>query len=219
LGLPEKFDKRLKNSLGLRAAWPPGSPIEVGDVLLRDDGIFKPIGSLKHDFGVTYRKEAVSKERSVTFQAQGVSTSILQLGVEVSWAAIDPNAMAEVKIDFNREETYLIRTPQLTGRGIDNMIKVGRQVAQLDEWRHGDYYIAWRVYSATDFAFLGNLAKQRTVKFGGKGSAIVKLLTFGATAGVSKVSQSSVAVEIVGEKGPIAVGVAKIKDDGRVDFH
>lgn len=218
MGLPEKFDKRLKHNLGLRAVWPPGSSIQVGDVLQRADGIFNPIANLKDDFGITYRKEKTSKERTLTFQAQGVSTTIMQLGSNVTETGLDANANAELKIDFNKEETYFIRTPQLTGKGIDNLFKVGRDIAGTPDWRHGDYYIAWRVYSAKSFLFLGNLAKKRTIKFGGTGSAIIKLLTLGATAGITKVSQSSVSVEIVGVQGAIAMAVAKVKSDGRIDF-
>lgn len=95
----------------------------------RADGIFNPIANLKDDFGITYRKEKTSKERTLTFQAQGVSTTIMQLSSNVTETGLDANANAELKIDFNKEETYFIRTPQLTGKGIDNLFRVGRDIA------------------------------------------------------------------------------------------
>ena len=32
MGLPSKFDKRVKKQLGLRAVWLPGTVIELGDI-------------------------------------------------------------------------------------------------------------------------------------------------------------------------------------------
>jgi hypothetical protein len=215
MGLPEKFDKRLKNNLGLRAVWLPGTEIELGDVLQHKDGIFRPIANLS-DFGVRFRSKKLGAKASLKFQARGVSSTILQAGIAVDPTQIDARADAEFKVEFKSKNTYFIRTPQLAGVGISNLMKVGKAIKELPDWRYKEYFIAWRVYRASEFVFLGSQSKNRTVRFGGLGSAILDFLTVGASANVAKVTASSVAVEIIGEGGPVAMNIARIKKDGQI---
>jgi hypothetical protein len=212
--LPEKFDDRLKSNLGLRAVWLPGTDIELGTVMQRKDGIFRPIGSLG-DFGVSFRSKKLGGKVSLKFQARGVSSTLLQAGAEVDPMHIDAKAKAEFKIDFRSKNTYFIRTPQLAGVGISDLLKVGRAVKKLRDWRFGEYFIASAVYRAKEFVFLGSQSKNKTIRFGGLGSAILEFITAGVSANVAKVTTSSVGVEIIGEGGPVAMNVARFKKNGQ----
>lgn len=214
MGLPEKFDNRLKDNLGLRAVWLPGTEIGLGDVLRHKDGIFRRIANLSH-FGVPFLSKELSKKMSLTFQARGVTSTVLQAGAEVDPLHIDAKAKAEFKIEFKSKDTYFIRTPQLTGVGIDNLVKVGRAITKLPDWRYRDYFIASGVYRAKEFLFLGSRSKNKTIRFGGTGSAILDFINVGASAKVAKVSASSVGVEIIGEGGPVAMNVVRFKKDGQ----
>ena len=215
MGLPEKFDNRLKDNLGLRAVWLPGTEIGLGDVLQHKDGIFRPIGNLS-DFGVSFRSKKLGGKVSLKFQARGVSSTVLQAGVAIDTTLMDPNANAELKVEFKSKNTYFIRTPQLAGIGISDLMKIGSAIKGRPGWRHKDYFIAWRVYRATEFVFLGSQSKNMTVRFRGLGSAILEFLTVGASANVAKVTASSVTVEIIGEGGPVAMNIVRIKKDGQI---
>lgn len=153
---------------------------------------------------------------SLKFQARGVSSTLLQAGAEVDPAHIDTRANAEFKIEFKSKNTYFIRTPQLAGVGISDLLKVGRAIKRLPDWRFKEYFIASAVYRAKEFVFLGSQSKNKTIRFGGLGSAILDFITVGASAKVAKVTTSSVGVEIIGEGGPVAMNVTRIKKDGRV---
>lgn len=215
MGLPEKFDDRLKSNLGLRAVWLPGTDIELGTVMQRKDGIFLPVGKLG-DFGVPFSFKKLGGNVSLKFQARGVSSTLIQAGAEVDPAQIDAKAKAEFKIEFKSRNTYFIRTPQLAGVGISDLLKVGRAVKKIPDWRFGEYFIASAVYRAKEFVFLGSQSRNRTIRFGGLGSAILDFITVGASAKVAKVTTSSVGVEIIGEGGPVAMNVARFKKDGQI---
>jgi hypothetical protein len=215
MGLPERFDNRLKNNLGLRAVWLPGTEIQLGDVLKRKEGIFEPIGNLG-DFGVNFRSKELGGKMSLKFQARGVSSTVLQGGVQINPTQIDAKADAELKIEFKSENTYFIRTPQLVGVGISNLMEVGKAVKVLPNWRYKEYYIASKVYRAKEFVFLGSQSKNRTVRFRGLGNAILDFLTVGASTNLARVTESNVTIEIIGEGGPVAMGIARIKKDGQI---
>ncbi len=215
MGLPEKFDNRLRDNLGLRAIWLPGTEIDLGDVLHRKDGIFEPIANLR-DFNVRFNSKKIGGRLSLAFQARGVSSTVVQAGAEVDLSRLDVNAKAELKIEFKKEDTYFIRTPRLTGVGVTDLMKVGQALKGRRDWRHGDYYIAWRVYRAGEFLFLGSQGKNKIVRFGGLGSAILNFLAVGASAEVARLTASSVSIELIGEGGPVAMRVARVRRNGRI---
>lgn len=215
MGLPEKFDNRLKENLALRAVWLPGTEIELGAVMQHEDGKFRRVANLS-DFGVPFRSRKLSGKVSLAFQARGVRSTVLQAGAEVDPMHIDAKAKAEFKIEFKSKDTYFIRTPQLSAVGISNLLRVGRAIKELPGWRHKDYFIASEVYRAKEFLFLGSRSKNKTIRFGGLGSAILDFINVGASAKVARVSASSVGVEIIGEGGPVAMNVARFKKDGRI---
>lgn len=215
MGLPEKFDKRLKNNLGLRAVWLPGTEIGLGDILQRNKGIFEPIGNLS-DFGVNFRSKKLGGKMSLKFQARGVSSTVLQAGIKIDPTQIDAKADAELKVEFKNKNTYFIRTPQLAGVGISDLMKVGKAIKNLPDWRYKEYFIAWRVYRAKEFVFLGNQSRNRTVRLRGLGSGILDFLTLGASANVARVTAGSVTIEMIGEGGPVAMSTTRIKKDGQI---
>lgn len=214
--LARKFDRRLMQALSLHAVWEPGSSIALGDVLVRQEGIFQDIATLK-DFGVGFRKTQTSA-KSLSFESQGVSVTVLQGGVTVPDPADLGPATAEASIEFNRQNSYRLRTPDLKGTEIDNLRDVAAAVKGLADWKFGDYFIVWKLLSAKDFAFLANTTQQASVKFSGSGSAILKFLTSGLSAGVSRTSSKSMALEITGKGGPIAIGAARIDRNGRIKY-
>ena len=215
MGLPGKFDGRLKRNLGVRAVWLPGSEIVLGTVLQRRDEAFLPIASLG-DFGVTFAPRSMLNQVSLTFQARGVSSTVVQAGAQVDLSRIDTKANAEIEIGFKREATYLIRTPTLSGEEIGSLLTIGNALKEAPGWNHSRYFVVAGVYRAGEFLFLGSQTGNQTVRFGGRGDAIRDFLTVGASANVARTSSSSVSIEIVGRGGPVAMRVVRFKRDGRV---
>lgn len=213
--MPEKYDRRLKDNLDLRAVWLPGTEIAVGDVLEHKDGVFRPISNLQK-FKVRFTMKALSRKTSLSFQSKGVSWTVVQVGAKIDPLNLDAKAEAEVKLEFKKEDAYFIRTPELTGVGIPDLISVGRALRDNPEWDYNGYFIAWQVYWAREFAFLASKSKKSSIKFSGGGKAIQNFLTVGASAGVHKVAASGVIIEMVGAGGPVAMRVRRVKKNGKL---
>lgn len=215
MSLPTKYDRRIKRALNLRAVWEPGDSISLGDIVTRDRrGIFTDEGRLS-DFGLVFRKKK-SRGKSLSFNAQGVSTALFQNGAQVDAAILNKNAAASVEVQFNREDSYMLRTPVLKGEDIDNLLQLGRAIKNVPGWEFRRFYIVWKVLTATKFTFLGSHRKGRSIKFSGKGSAVLNFLNVGATAGLTASGTQSLEVKIVGEGGPVVMGVARVRKNGRI---
>ena len=217
MGLPKRFDKKLQRHMGLHAVWPPGNPIELADVLQRQDGIFRPVDNLS-SFQVKFRRQRFKDQRAISLKASGVSVTVIQGGGEVDVNDVDVAASATLEISFTKENSYFIRTPALWGVEIEDLRKVGRSLRKHPEWQHRRFYLAWQIYSARDFMFLGSESRNRKVSFGGNGSAILKLLSLGATANITRSSTSNVSVAVVGKGGPMAMAIARVRRNGDIEF-
>jgi len=212
--LPVKYDKRLRRVLGYRAVWEPGATISLGDVVTLKKGVFTDVSRLS-DFGVSFRKER-RRGAQLTLNAQGVSETLFQAGVEVpSAGALKPSVQAELTIRFNRANSYHLKTTKLSGEDIGNLVQVGRQIVKLDDWSFGGYWVVWRVLSARDFTFLGSIARNREISFTGSGKSIAKYVDSGMSANIRRSSGRKLDLEIIGSSGPIAIGVTRIKKNGR----
>lgn len=215
MSLAGKFERKLSQVLKLHAVWEPGSAVELGDVMVKKGGVFTDVASLTRDFGVRFRRTKAS-DRSLAFESQGVSVTLLQAGVAVGGPdALDKSKDAEVKIEFRREETFVLRTPELRGAEIDDLLQVGQKLRERPDWRPGDYHVVWKLLEAKQFTFLGNVRKNRSVSFSGKGAAIAKFVTFGLGGGIERTSGGRVDVEILGTGGPVAIGLARIGRSGK----
>jgi len=215
--LPKKFEKRVSGGLGLHAVWLPGDPVEIGDVLTRKDGIFRPIDNLS-SFGVEPDLQEFPEQRSLNFQASGTRTTTFQGGAEINPSQIQANASASVEITFGAKESYFIRTPELTGCEIENVRSITRVLSQHPEWRHGKFFVAWQLYTAKGFTFLGSQEKNSKIGFSGKGSAILKFLRVGATTGLTRTSTTAITVDLAGKGGPIVMALLRTRRDGEVVF-
>lgn len=215
MSLPKKYDNRIRTVLGLRAVWEPGATIDLGDIVSLRKGIFVPVEALS-DFGVSFRKKR-GKETELTLNAQGVRETIVQAGAEVPTIGdLKPNVQANLEISFKRSDSYYLRTPQLVSNAMDNLAAVGRAVAKLDSWDFRRNYIVWKVLQAKQFTFIGSRSKNRKIVFSGSGSAVTKLLTAGLSTGITKTSSLKMDLEITGQGGPVAIGVTRVRRDGRL---
>lgn len=217
MSLAKKYDKRLRNEMSFRAVWPPGTNIALGDVLVFQNGVFHPVAGLK-DFDIPFTPEPALKFGGLRLNAVGVRNRIIQGGADVSLARLDLGAKAELRIAFSGEEGYFLRTPDLTGTQIDNLLGVANRVSSSSDWKPGKYFIAHTVYHADEFVFLGSKGRNRSMKFSGAGKAIVSFLTLGLAGGLERTSAQKLTVEIIGQAGPVAVGVARIKRNGEIEF-
>jgi len=215
MSLPKKYDRRIRRVLGLRAVWQPGAVIDLGDIVTLRRGVFVPVEALS-DFGITFRKKR-GKETALTLNSQGVSETLLQGGAEIEDVRdLKQNTTAQLEISFGRKDAYYLRTPTLTSTAMDNLAAVGRAAARLEAWDFRRNYIVWKVFVAKQFTFVGSHQKNRKIVFSGRGKAVAKLLTTGLSGGITKTSSRKLDLEIIGAGGPIAIGVTRVRRDGKL---
>lgn len=215
MSLQKKFDSALRNAIGARAVWLPGSPITVGDILVRRDGGFSEGGSLA-DFGIEPRIAAHAPINGVNLRSTKTRQSIFQLGAEVTnIEAIADDIEAKVKYEFNGETEFIAKTPKLTGDSIQNMIAIASQLAGDTRWKHDKYFIVEQSLGAEDWSFIGTDKTSRNFEFSGKGSAIKQFLTVGASVGLSKTT--NVTLDLSGVTGNIGMKLVRIRKDGTLN--
>lgn len=178
-----------------------------------NDGIFTQISNLSY-FNIDFTSKENLTDLSLNFQAQGVRSTIIQANAEIDLPGLDPGIEAELRVEFNKKDTYYVKSPELTGNIIQNVITIGHKVSCLQNWNFKKYYIVTNVCTADDFLFLGSSNKQGTVKLRGKGDAMKDLLTAGITTDLSFTTTKTVDIEFKGKSGALCMQVRRVKRNG-----
>ena len=215
MSLPQKYARRIRRVLGLRAVWQPGAVIDLGDIAVLRRGVFVPVEALS-DFGVSFRTKR-GKQTELTLNSQGVSETLIQAGNRLEDIGdLKPGPKARLEIGFDRSNTYYLRTPELNAVAMDNLAAVGRAVAKLPGWDFARNYIVWKVLRAKQFTFIGSLKKNRKIVFSGSGRALTRFLGSGVSAGITRTAGTKLDLEMIGAGGPVAIGVTRVRRDGRL---
>ncbi|MEA3480160.1 MAG: hypothetical protein U9R60_18395 [Bacteroidota bacterium] len=215
MSIAKKYTRRVKQNLALEAVWLPGTDIELGDILQRNDGILGKIANID-DFGISFETETVIRNATLDFQAQGVRTRVMQAGAEVSPYNIDMNVEASLNIEFNKEETYYIKTPQFDGIGISNLIRLGNHIKGIGSWQHRRYFVVTNVFAVSEFVFLGSTARDRSVEIQGSGEAITNYLETGFSTDLNFSGLQNIEIRITGQSGAVTMRVSRFRRNGKV---
>jgi len=120
------------------------------------------------------------------------------------------------KLQDDRDRSRLAFDPFTARACHQNLAAVGRAVAKLGDWDFGRNYVVWKVLQAKQFTFIGSRQKIRKIAFSGSGKALARLLTSGVSIGITKTSSRKLDLEIIGKGGAIAIGVTRIRRDGKL---
>lgn len=215
MSLPDRYNRRVRQTIGATAVWMPGETIRLGSVLVRGEGLFRPFGKLA-DFGAAFQTEA-HLDRDINFSSSGTKETLIQANAELKNSSqLDLTADASLKIQLSRKFEYTVKSPTLKGQHIPDLINVAPVVARHPNWKHDKYYIVYELYVAEQFSFIGSEKSGSTIELSGKGSAIMSFLAAGASAGITKTGNADVV--LLGKGGPLAMGLVRIKKDGSTDF-
>jgi hypothetical protein len=215
MSIAKKYTRRVRQNLALEAVWLPGQDIELGDILQRKDGILEKIANIS-DYGISFSTEVVQRKAALDFQAQGVRTHVIQAGVEVSPYNVDMNVEASIEIDFQKEETYYIKTPQFDGIGINNLIRLGQHIAGIGSWQHRRWFVVTNVFTVSEFVFLGSSEANRSVEIKGSGEAIAKFLETGFSTNLNFSGLQNIETRITGQSGTVAMRVSRFRKNGGI---
>jgi hypothetical protein len=214
MSLPEIFNKQMQDALAARAVWQPGKPVQIGDIMLRRDGLFFKGGHIA-DFGATIRSTPHA-DKSLDLATSKVKQRIFQAGVELpDTAQLDLAAEASIKYEFSGKSQFILKTPNLHGLSIDNMLMIAAQLAPLPTWKHDKFYIVEESYGADQWSFLGTKETASNFELSGKGSGILSFLSAGISVGLK--SNGTIDIKMLGNGGMLAMNLVRIRKDGSLD--
>lgn len=213
MGTSSEFNKIVYESLSAYAAWLPITDnYELGDYGIISDGIFRKMGNIA-EFGVSFRQSKGSNS-SLDFTSEGVSTQRIAGGAAVN--VFPENAVdAKLKLEFSSERSFVIKAKTITSTQMDN---VDETAVALDNAKRSDgkaWQRGWRVvrgvYRAENPLILSVEQAGTTIELSGKADALRQLEIGNASADVGLTGSSERGLRIVGESGPIALRLFKVK--------
>lgn len=214
MALPEVFNQHLRRAIGAHAVWLPGKPTQIGDIMVKRDGLFFKGGHIS-DFGATL-KSAAHADISLDLSSAKVRQRIFQAGVELpDTANLDLSAQASVKYEFTGKDQFVLKTPTLSGLSIQNMLEISNMLKDKSGWKHNKFFIVEEIYGAADWSFIGTKESATSFELAGNGSGILSFLTAGVSVGLK--SSGNVAVKIMGKGGMIGMNVVRINEDGQLN--
>lgn len=216
MSLPKAYNRRIMDAIGARAVWQPGSARSLGAIVARrEPGVFVQVGDLS-EHGIEFA-QAPSQERSLDLTSAGASQRIFQAGAELAGAdQLDASGEAELRIDLSAKFEFVLKAPRLIGTHITNLAAVADKAARAPGWDFDAFCIVNELYMAGSFSFVGTMSRASSISFKGKGSAVSAFVKGGVDLGLS--STGNVELGIIGQGGLIAMGLARIRKNGDINF-
>lgn len=207
MGVPNQFNDIIQKHLNVFAAWIPiVNKYSLGDYGIIADGVFAKLGNIKDDFGVSFQ-EGSGSDASIDFTSEGAS--VVKTGGEAG-VNVPPGGEVKVKvqIEFSREKSFLVKSPTITVKTIDNVNEVAKQLKATDEW-DGQWKVVHQVYNALDAVIVSTIAAGTKLDFSGNASALGQMKL--GSAGVNIDTNKTLGLKINGKDGVIGLGLFRIK--------
>src|SRR5690554_3604689 len=204
---PEQFNQIIKKHLNVFAAWIPiVNNYKLGDYGIISDGVFAKLGNITDDFQLTFT-EGSGAEASIDFTSEGARVIKLVGNAEVPVIQAG-EVNAQVEIEFSKEKSFLVKSPTITVKTIENINQVADKLKEIKNW-DGKWKVVHAVYHALDAVIVSTLASGTKLNFSGEAAALGQLKL--GSAGVNINSNKSLGLKINGKEGPIGLGLFRVK--------
>lgn len=207
MGLPNQFNDIIKQNLNVFAAWMPiVNNYKLGDYGVIADGVFAKLGNITDDFQVAISKGS-GPTGSIDFTSEGARLIKLAGGTEVNVIPA-AEANASVEIEFSKEKSFLIKSPEITVTTMDNVNEVANKLKETGTW-DGKWKVVYQVYNAIDPVIVSTIDAGTKLNFNGDATALgqMKLGSLGVNIGTNK----ALGLNINGKNGAIGLGLFRIK--------
>lgn len=218
MSLARKYNALFKRHLRHFAAWSPVTDrYEVGDFGVFRGGVFQSLGNIR-EFGVDPQPRAGAAAAKFSYTSSDAVIVRTQAGAEVASFTSDP-VQAELSISFTGSSNFYIRTAELTVEEMPAADAVayqlrGRKDANGRKWRLG-WRVVRKVYTAQNPAILASLERDTKIQIAGQAKLLQQLEGGSASADISVNSSRSDVLEIMGQTGPVALDLFRVRVTGR----
>lgn len=205
MGLPKQFNDAIESQLNVFAAWlPVTNAYQLGDYGIIADGVFAKMGNIK-EFAVDFVR-GQGKEASIDFTSASTKVTNFAAGVEVD--VIPEGAVnAKVSFKFEREKSFLIKSPSINVDTIENVNEVGNKLMDHPKWDR-KFKVVFQTYFAKEVAIMSTIDANTEIIFDGDVKALQKLNVGNVNVGFS--SNRKLGLELKGTEGVIGLGLFQI---------
>jgi hypothetical protein len=207
MGAPNQFNDIIQKHLDVFAAWMPiVNKYTLGDYGIFADGIFSKLGNIREDFGVTFT-EGSGNEASIDFTSE--SARVIKLVGNTEVAVIPAGEVnASVQIEFQKEKSFLVKSPTITVTTIDNVNEVAKKLRATGKW-DGQWKVIYQVYTALDAVIVSTIQAGTKLNFSGDATALGQMKL--GSAGVNIDTNKTLGLKINGKNGVIGLGLFRVK--------
>jgi hypothetical protein len=215
MNLARKYDRTLQRRYSFRAVWLTGTDIKIGDILILKDGALVSVGNIGKE-GISFEEEGIADMNSLDIKSTGVSKTLLQNGTKVELEEIKTSGDVELKISFDKENSYFLKTSQLSGKGMVSALSIARQIAKLANWNFQRNFVVHQVYLAEDFTFLGSSTDDDSVTYKGSAEAVRDFIEGGSSTELTRTGSQSLSIEVTDKagEGAVVMRLFRVKRNG-----
>lgn len=208
MGISAQFESIVDRQLNVHAAWVPvTTPFKLGDYGLISDGVFKKLGNITNDFGISFTQET-GQDASLSFVSEDTIVVDANTGAEIN---LNPSGdlKANVTFRFQRDKSFLVKAPVINVSLIENVNQVALKLKQAKEW-HKKFKVVYQVYVAKKPLIVCTNEGGTDVTISAEGSALKQFNVGTASASFSLKTNRALGLEISGETGVIALGLFRL---------
>jgi hypothetical protein len=212
--VPEKFSRFLLANHGMRAVWPPTSPFKPGDFGKFENGVFRKLGNVNKNFDVKY-KVVPGGQMDISMSSSQTRETKFQGGVKVQTFTKNIGGSGRIEISFRKKHSFYFQAKNCKSKQVESIYELSQKIAdEVDSWRHSLWWVLSEVYEAPSCIILASKNENSKVKLSGDVKALIKVVEGKVDADISVTGKSNMKNCILGKKGPVMLGIFRVRIGG-----
>ncbi|MCX4240846.1 hypothetical protein [Paraliomyxa miuraensis] len=183
----------------------------LGDFGVVSNGLFTRMGNISA-LGVEW-SEKTGAPSKLDYHSTSVVTARFEGGATVDVFSDSTTVDAKLVFSFSHNRTFVLRAAKISSLEIDDILAVAAKLHQHASWRRRFRFVT-RLYSAQNPLFLASREADTTVTISGKAAVLKKVDLGDFDASINFAVNRQLAIEVAGESGVIALGLARVKVTG-----
>ncbi|MEJ7769436.1 MAG: hypothetical protein WKF89_16580 [Chitinophagaceae bacterium] len=207
--MPKQFNDIIQRRLNIFAAWLPiSNTYQLGDYGIIADGVFAKMGNIK-ELGISFTS-GQGPSASIDFTSDSTRVINIAAGAEVD--VIPEGALnAKVTYKFEKERSFLVKSPSITVNTIENINEVGTKLIGKPKWQKR-FKVVHESYLAKEAVIMSTIEAGTEITFSGNVKALQQLNI--GNVSVSFTSRNKLGFDLQGAEGIIGLGLFQLVKGG-----
>ena len=217
MGITRDYAKFLDKEFGLRPVWPPTTPIVPGDYGDIEDGVFRKLGNVTEDFGISCPVMTKQTNFDIDCQSRDTRVTTFDKNGQVKALTDDLSGKATIRIDFKKEDSFFLRASDLKSNALKSINKLSwaiKERTSARQWNHIQWKVVSTVYEAPSVIILGSKSEEASIYFKGSAQALIKVFEGKVESGVQISGTSNTNLKVLGDAGPVLLRLFRVRVNG-----